>query len=236
MPIIFFLIVTFAYLFPMMANATDRRPGRAPSRRRWGGFVHLLARRYQNYQVALMKAARRRRKHRRAVDIDVQVSREGTLWALHWPTVGRNKLHDPRHHIGKKRRIDSLSDRQIAGLRGPRGQKPDRLGPLLVLASHRGVRVEAEAKVRVDRRQVEVLLRDKRISSMVRRNLLQAKTLAFMGYKHNRNAAAARLRPWHEAGVPTILSFTGFGRRRGIDKSVAWPVTDYVRGRAKWVA
>jgi hypothetical protein len=104
------------------------------------------------------------------------------------------------------------------------------------MAAERGVRVEAETKSVVPLLEVKKLMAVAEIAEMVEQGLLQAKTLAFMGYKHNKNAAAARLKPWHEAGVPTILSFTDFGRRRGIDKSVAWPVTDYVRGRAKWVA
>jgi hypothetical protein len=231
--VIFFLIVAF---FSAINIITLTGPAKAPRRSpgRWGGFVHLLARRYQNYQAALLKAARR--KKRRSIDIDVQKSKSGTLWAFHWPTVGKNKLHDPLGKIHKNAQIDQLTDEQIERLRGPNGQKPNRLRGLLIMAAERGVRVEAETKSVVPLLEVKKLMAVAEIAEMVEQGLLQAKTLAFMGYKHNKNAAAARLKPWHEAGVPTILSFTDFGRRRGIDKSVAWPVTDYVRGRAKWVA
>lgn len=204
-------------------------PKRAP--RRWGGFVHLLARRFQNYPAAVRKAAKRKRKRR--VDVDVQESVQGTLWALHWATVGRNKLHDPQGHIGRGVRIDRLTDEQIARLRGPQGQRTHELGEVLALASDLLVEVEAEVKVAPRQDVVARLLHRRKIAAMHARGDLVWKTLAWLG---GRGAAVKRLRPIHKAGGVTLLSFTGFGRRRGISKRAAWPVTDYVRGRARWTA
>lgn len=216
----------------MAEEDAPRRAMKPPRRSRFGRFVHLLARRYQNYQAAILRAARRRRG--RAVDIDVQKSGEGTPWGLHWPTVGRNKLHDPLGRISKKARIDELTDKQIERLRGPRGQKPDRLVTLLEFASDRNVRVEAEVKTSIAEEVLRALLNRPKIVKMREKGLLQFKTLAFMGAP---NGPVNRLRPIHDAGGVTILSFTGFSRRKKpISKKAAWPVTDYVRGRARWAA
>ena len=228
-----FLLLFALFLCWVVLPPDHDRPMRAPSRRRFSGFVHLLARRYQNYEAAIMRAARRKRS--RAVDIDVQESVEGTLWGLHWPTVGRNKLHDPQGRIGKNRRIDSLNDKEIGRLRGPQGQRPHSLAYYLERAAAHHVRVEAEVKSVPQERKVRNLLARPNIAAMHRRGHLQWKTLAALGSKHDNNAAVHRLRPVHEAGGTTILSFTGF-RRRGVSKRLAWPVTDYTRGRPKWVA
>lgn len=188
----------------------------------------MLARRYQNYPRAVMRAAQRRR--RRRVDVDVQRSLDGTPWALHWPTIGRNKLHDPAGVFGPGRRIDSLTDQVILRLRGPKGQRPWRLLSVLQLAAQHRVAVEAEAKVQLREDVVQQLVAPRDVAAMLKRGHLVVKTLAFMGAPRG---PVNRLRPWHRAGVPTMLSFTGF-RKRGISKAAAWPVTDFVRGRAKW--
>lgn len=215
----------------MVRNVNDR-PQKAPSRslRQWGGAVHMLARFYINYIALVARAAHRKKK--RAVDVDGQDSIEGTLWAFHWATVGKNKLHDPAGRIGKNVRIDSLTDAQIDGLRGPRGQRPQRMITVLELAADRNVRIEVEAKALFTESKVKQLLARPKIKRMDEKGLLQFKTLAFMGAP---NGPIARLRPIHDAGGTTILSFTGF-RRGTISKSQAWPVTDYVRGRARWSA
>lgn len=218
----------------MVEAKAPRRAMKTPKRARLSGFVHLLARFYQNYLAACVRAAHR--KKARAVDIDVQHSVEGTPWAFHWPTVGKNKLHDPHKKIGKNRRIDSLTDEQIEGLRGPKGQKPQKLITLLHFCANNNVRVEAEVKTYLSYKKVREIMDDPIVARMSARGLLYWKTLAFMGYKSNHNAAAGRLRPVHDAKGRTILSFTGFGKRRGLSKKVYWPVTDFVRGRAKWVA
>jgi hypothetical protein len=210
-----------------------RRAMRAPRRslKQWAGVFHMLARFYMNYEKAILKAARRKR--RRGVDIDFQESKEGTLWGLHWPTVGRNKLHDSHGKINKNRRIDSLTDAEIDRLRGPDGAKPHSLAYLLERAADRHVRVEAEAKITPSEEKVRNLLARPKIAEMDARGDLQFKTLAFITAPHG---PANRLRPIHDAGGTTILTFTGFGRRRGLSERETWPVTDYVRGRARWTA
>lgn len=207
-----------------MLKAPRRNPGR------WAGAYHMLARRYQDYSRAVLKASRRKR--RRGVDVDAQDSAEGTAWALHWATLGKNKLRDPRGQYGKRTRIDSLRDAEIFRMRGPRGQRPHPLENVLLRAYKLNVRVEIEAKTRFSPRYVRSLRAKNFIQEMDAKGLIQVKTLAWMGAP---NGGPSRLEPWHDEGFTTILSFTGFGRRRGVSKSKAWPVTDYVRGRAKWI-
>lgn len=206
---------------------------RVPRRLRWGGVLgHLLARRYMNYPALVRRAAKRRLGKRR-VDVDGQDSAQGTVWALHWATVGRNKLHDPQGHIGRAVRIDHLTDAQIARLRGPRGQVPQEMVAVLSLASDLQVAVEVEAKSSWREDVVSRMLHRRKIAAMHARGQLVFKTLAWMGAPRG---PINRLRPIHQAGGRTMLSFTGFGRRKGLSKAAAWPVTDYVRGRARWTA
>lgn len=218
----------------MTTNAPRRAVTKAPRRRFFGGFGHLLARRFQNYLALCVAAAHRKKK--RAVDIDFQKSKEGTPLAAHWPTVGQNKLHDPHGKIAKSRHLDTLTDAEFLRLEGPSGQKTHLLLGLLHYCEREKVRVEAEAKTQLSAAAAHELMDDPIVQRMDKAGLLQFKTLAFVGYKQNVNAAAARLRPLHDAGATTIMSFTDFGRRRGISKKAAWPVTDYTRGRVKWVA
>lgn len=196
-----------------------------PPNKRWVGFVHLHARFYMDYHKAVLKAAGRK-KHR-AVDIDTQKSKDGTLWALHWGSVGRNHLHDPSGSIKKHDRIEHLTDEQIAGLRGPTGQTPYHLLDLLSLAHLYRVRVEVELKMRAPEGIILDLITSPKVAAMNGRGDLQFKTLASLA------GSIERLSPAHRAGGTTILSFTGY-RGRGIYKSVAWPVVDYVRGKPKW--
>lgn len=194
---------------------------------RWTGFVHLLARFYMNYHAALLRAARRK-KHR-SVDIDVQKSLNGTLWALHWGTVGKNHLHDPLGIIRPTQLIRNLSDDEIARLVGPKGQRTYQIIELLEEAHDLGVRVELELKVRVPEETLIALLQREKVAAMNKSGKLQFKTLAAM------RGSIKRLRPAHVAGGTTILSFTSY-KGKGISRRRAWPVVDYVRGRPKWVA
>lgn len=213
---------------PIEAPVEPKAP--KPSLRSWRGFVHLLARFYQNYRAAVLKAARR--KKNRAVDIDTQKDKDGVLWSLHWATLGRNKLHDPKHEFTKGARIDSLHTHEVERLRGPKGQRPHQLIEMLELAERHNVRVEVEVKMTATEEEIRDLLTRPKIARMNERGLLQFKTLAQMG---DTAGVVSRLTPVKNAGGTTILSFTDY-KGRGISKSAAWPVTDYVRGRAKWVA
>ena len=206
-------------------SALPERPLKALAR--WTGFVHLLARFYMNYHAALIRASKRK-KHR-SVDIDTQKSVQGTLWALHWGTVGANHLHDPLGKIGPHARIKKLTDAEIARLKGPSGQRTYQLIELLELAHDLNVRVEVELKVRVPLETLIALLSREKVAAMNKSGKLQFKTLAAM------RGSIKRLRPAHDAGGTTILSFTSY-KGQGISKRKAWGVVDYVRGTPKWVA
>jgi hypothetical protein len=207
-------------------------PLKAPRRRFFGAFVHVKARFFQNYRAMILRAARKKRG--RAVDVDGQKSKEGTPHGAHWPTIGRNKYHDRLGVWGPGTRLDTLTDDQIKHrLRGPHGERLHSVAYLLKLAARHDVRVELEVKVTIDQDQYERLLNIPEIDEMNDRGDLQVKTLAKMG-KTGREPIN-RLRPASLAGIDTILSFTEY-RGPGISKALAWPVTDFVRGRAKWRA
>lgn len=209
----------------MAPSELTERPLRAFLR--WSGFVHLLARFYMNYWAAVNRAARRT-KHR-AADVDCQKSAQKTLWALHWGTVGKNHLHDPLGKIGPHRRIRDLTDEEIGRLVGPRGQNTHTILQILHHAFRHNVRIEVELKVFVPKAVLDELLSDPKVAQMNKDGKLQFKTLAKMA------RPIRKLRAAHEAGGTTILSFTDY-KGRGISKTKAWPVTDYYRGRPKWVA
>lgn len=212
----------------MSTNLPEPVPATRPlaQLREWVGFVHLLARFYMDYRGAVMKASER--KTRRAVDVDTRVSADGTMWALHWPTVAKNRLHDPTKKIASTARINELTDDEIFTLRSKEGKIPERLISILHLASLLGIRVEVEVKDVVDQAVVEALINRPAPERMRARGQLQFKTLAAVG------DPVSRLRPVHDAGGLTILSFTRY-RGKGIRKDEAWPVTDFVRGRPKWI-
>lgn len=197
------------------------------SKKEWKGFVHLLARRQQNYRKAIVEASKRKRG--RGIDIDARESAEHTLWALHWPTVGKNKLRDPQGLIGPGERINLLTDEEIKRLeyRGSH-RTPNRIEFLLKLAYAHKVRVEVELKEHVGIGIIRLLLVDPVIRKMNAQGLLQFKTLAL------RKNPIAIMRAAHRAGGVTILSFTGY-RGNGINRDAAERYVDYYRGRAKWL-
>lgn len=192
----------------------------------WGGFVHLLARYYMDYWAALDSAARRKRN--RAIDIDVQISKDGVLWALHWHTLGLNKLHDPWKKHGPDTLIKNLTDSEIRRMRGPKGQQPHRVESLLMRAEKYRVRVELELKVPWPEHIAKAFMQKSYVKYLDSHGLLQFKTLAAMKNAH------LRLAPIHAAGGTTILSFTDY-KGPGLSRKVYWPITDYVRGKPQWV-
>lgn len=195
------------------------------SKKAWRGFVHLKARFYMDYRRAVVVAGHR--KKGKAVDIDTQKDSQNVLWALHWKTVGKNKLHDPHGKIRAGEKIETLTTAEVERLRGPKGQKPNKLLPLLRLAFRLGVRVEVELKTQVSFQKIRRILSRKNISAMNRRGDLQFKTLAELPGSLN------RLAPVQRAGGTTILSFTGY-TGKGLDKTRAFAVADYVRGKPHW--
>jgi hypothetical protein len=205
------------------------RPQKAPPgpRRPLGGFIHLLARFYQNYRRAIVLASKRKRN--RGVDVDTQLSKDGTMWALHWATVGKNKLRDPTGHIKKTARIEHLTDEQIETLRGPKSQHPHRTQHLVDLAARLGVRLEVELKVFVPVYTLKQLLISSGGVSLNKRQLLQFKVRAAL------HDSVGMLTQAHNAGGTTIISWEDY-HGPGIDKMPAWHVVDYSRGRSHWIA
>lgn len=202
-------------------------PRKAPPspRRRLGGFIHLLARFYQDYRRAIVKASKKKRG--RAVDVDVQLSAEGTMWALHWATVGKNKLHDPSGKIKKHERISSLTDAQIAGLKGPRGQRPHMIQHLVNLAFRLKVRLELELKTFVPEKSIKHVLASESGFHLNHEGLLQFKVRAALPN------SAEILRTAKTASGTTIVSWENY-HGRGLSRSL-WAMVDYSRGRSRWI-
>ena len=208
-----------------MANKAPRKAPPSP-RRPLGGFIHLFARFYQNYRVAILRASRRKRG--RGVDVDVQLSKDMTMWALHWPTVGKNKLHHPSGKIKPTARIRDLTDDQIRTLVGPRGQIPHQVQHLVNLAASHKVRLELELKVFVPKKIIRAVIISDAGQVLRHRDLLQFKVRAALPQSLRIITTA------HDAGGETIMSWEDY-HGRGIPKDPAWSVVDYSRGRSHWI-
>lgn len=196
------------------------RPKRVPPA--WNKFIHLDPKVYMNYHHAVLHMEPGQR-----IDIDVQKSKQGTGFGLHWPTVGQNHLHDPKKLIGPRRRIDSLTNAEIRRLRGPNGEQVFGIVHLLREVHAQGGSAEVELKCLMAKAVIKRWLANADIRAMHDAGHLQFKAIASL------SGAVNRLRPAHEAGGVTILSFSKYDGP-GIYKSRAWPVTDYVRGTPKW--
>jgi hypothetical protein len=196
------------------------RPKRTPA---WmNKFKHLDPNKYMNYHQAVLHLPPGGR-----IDIDVRHSKQGTGFALHWATVGKNHLHDPKKLIKPTRRIDSLSNSEIKRLRGPNGEQVFGIVHLLREVHDRGASAEVELKVIFPVATIKRWLSHAKIKDLNKKGHLQFKGLAASPN------IVKRLAPAHAAGGTTIMSFTKYSGA-GIYKSKAWPVTDYVRGTPKW--
>jgi hypothetical protein len=185
-------------------------------------FKHLDPKHYMNYHQVVLHLAPGER-----IDIDAQKGKSGHGWALHWPTVGKNHLHDPKGLIKPTRRIDSLTDAEIKRLRGPNGEQVFGIIHLLREVHARGASAEVELKVIFSVKEIKRWLGVAEVKDLNSKNHLQFKGLAASGN------IIKRLTPAHQAGGTTIMSFTKYDGA-GIYKSQAWPVTNYVRGTPKW--
>lgn len=196
------------------------RPKRVPPRFKLD--IHLDPTKYMNYHHAVMNM-----KPGQRIDIDEQKSASGTGFALHWATVGKNHLHDPKGLIRPTRRIDSLTNAEIKRLRGPNGEQVFGIVHLLREVHNRGGEAEVELKCVTSVKEIKRWLSHAEVKALHKAGRLQFKALASMANVVTKLAHA------HEAGGQTIMSFTKYSGA-GIYKSKAWPVTDYVRGTPKW--
>lgn len=196
------------------------RPKRLPARLKLD--IHLDPKHYMNYHHAVLNM-----KPGQKIDIDEQKSKTGTGFALHWATVGKNHLHDPKGLIKPTRRIDSLTNAEIRRLRGPNGQQVFGIIHLLREVHKRGGEAEVELKCVTPIKEIRRWLANADVKALNKAGRLQFKALASMSH------AVWKLSNAHAAGGKTILSFTKY-KGAGIYKSKAWPVTDYVRGNPKW--
>lgn len=196
-----------------------------PTPVKWSSFIHLDAVGYADYASAVLQAAKLTKG--RAVDVDVQASKQGTMWALRWNNVGKNGLHDPLKKIARTVKMSSLSDVEIGRLRSVDGKRARKVVYILDLAYKNKVRIELDFKVEISLSRARSLKARPTTNAMASAGLVQTKTLAQLANP------ISRLTPLHGAGFATILSFGGY-TGAGILKATAWPVTDYTRGTPKW--
>jgi hypothetical protein len=191
-----------------------------PCPAKWNRFTHLPSNGYMNYYAAVIAAS--------AVDIDVQKDKNGFLWGLHWNNVAKNGLHDPLKKIKGSAKISDLTTVEVKRLRSSGGRRAHSINALLELAWKHGTRIELEFKVGISAAKAKALIGRQSVLALHRSGKLQTKTLAAMA------GCTLRLAPLQEAGFITILSFTDY-KGAGIRKVAAWPVTDYTRGKPKWL-
>lgn len=207
--------------FPIPPEAPVlERPKRTPA---WmNNFVHLDPKQFMDYHevVKNLKPGDR-------IDIDIQESETGTGFVLHWGTVGKNRLHDPKGIIRPTRRIKSLSNTQIRRLRGPNGERVYGVIHILRDIHAKGAGAEVELKKVISVKEIKRWLANADVRAMNKAGRLQFKALASMPN------VVKKLKHAHVAGGTTIMSFTKYAGA-GIYKSQAWPVTDYTRGNPKW--
>lgn len=84
------------------------------------------------------------------VDQDAQESADHTLWNMHWPWLYQDKFANP--HGGPllkrgRRRVSSLSDRQLAEVSSPDGYRPHKYVAMIAVAAGMGLNHEIELKV-----------------------------------------------------------------------------------------
>ena len=196
------------------------RPKRVPARMKLD--VHLDPKKYMNYHHAVLNL-----KPGQRIDLDTQPSKSGTGFALHWGTVGKNHLHDPKGLIRLTRRIDSLTNAEIRRLRGPNGERVFGIVHLLKEVHARNAEAEVECKKVISVKEIKRWLSHEEVRALRKAGNFQIKALASM------SNVVTKLANAHAAGVQTIMSFSKYDGA-GIYKSKAWPVTNFVRGTPKW--
>lgn len=199
------------------------------SPRRWRGAIHLLPYFVGDSMKAVRTAARRKRRSRRAVDLNWHITKNGVWVATHWPKPLRHGFHDPLGLIDRDADIWDLTWAEVSRLRAGRNGRIriHRAETILASALVFGVRVEFEVKDSPAAETVaawRTLFEIPVVGELVRRGLLQVKTLSDLP------GAGARLRACEQAAeaaeldVPTILL------RRGPVRRLAARFADYIRG------
>lgn len=214
-----------------------RRPQPAP--KSWLDFYHAPSNAtWEGDSVrGVFRAAARARvgDPARALDINTPGCTRDNVWvAVHNP---RPLLHGyvdtKKPTLPKNSLIAEVTFGDLQGVvarPGTRVPYPIRkLNALMAEADRLNVRVELEIKAFASKAQWLAFAADKHVKSLLKKGLLVVKTLAAIP------GSVSRLTPAHQAGFPTMLSFTKY-RGAGISAKRAWPVVTYTRGTPRWVA
>lgn len=203
----------------------DHLAGRTPPQvpKKWSHFLHADNYRFENSVQGLQSAA----KHQHAIDLDVNITRDGVPVNTHWGDVfKRGGFYDPLHKIPKSARISDLTAKEVFRLRSKDGYRIHSMKFMLRKAAKLGVRVEYEAKgskpFEYGKGGLKTFVDTRKISDA-------AHTKIFMKTISTTPGAMARLKAAHRAGLTTVLLPRG-----PVPKS--WrPYIDYVRGPVQWV-
>jgi hypothetical protein len=219
----------------MMAPPKLSAPRSQPSG--WGNFAHAPTdRTWLGDSVRGVRAAAKRApigEPGRAIDVNTSgLSADGRWIANHYRDLMRHGWRDPLGEVPKSARSDGLALAVLQRLEAGPQDDPyhvERLVEVLAEANRLSVRVELEAKRRVPLTDWTRLAANEHVMALLGRDLLVVKTLA------STPGAAARLKPAHAAGFPTMLSFTGY-EGDPLPAATYWPITTYCRGTPVWAA
>ena len=203
----------------------------------WGDFAHAPTdRTWLGDSVRGVRAAAERAPigdTGRAIDVNTSgLSADGRWIANHYRDLMRHGWRDPKGEVPKDALSDGLTLAVLRRLEAGPKDDPyhvESLVEVLAEANRLSVRVELEAKRRVPLVDWTRLAANQHVKALLERDLLVVKTLADMP------GAAARLKPAHAAGFPTMLSFTGYDGDP-LPAATYWPITTYYRGTPTWTA
>jgi LysM repeat protein len=202
-------------------NAAGRTPPQLP--KKWRSFFHGDNYRFANSVKGLKHAA----KHQGAIDLDVNITKDGVPVNTHWADVlKRGGFYDPKGLIPKNARISQLTAKEVFRLRSKDGFRIHSMKYMLRKAAKLGVRVEYEAKgskgFEYGKGGLKTFVEARKIAKA-------AGTETFMKTISTTPGALNRLKAAHRAGFTTVILPRG-----PVPKS--WrPYIDYVRGPIQWV-
>lgn len=205
-------------------HPASRRPPPLP--KKWSHFFHADAHhdyRFENSVKGLKYAA----KHQGAIDLDVNITKDGVPVNTHWADVlQRGGFYDPKHQLPRDARISELTAKEVFRLRSKDGFRIHSMKYMLRRAAKLGVRVEYEAKgskpFEYGKGGLATFVETRKLADA-------AHTRMFVKTISTTRGAMERLKAAHRAGFTTVLLPRG-----PVPKS--WrPYIDYVRGPVKWV-